>query len=96
MSLSELLALSSYGLSFPICQVDMNSYTSLNQRGTNELTWATQPSKEDYMCRTDTLAHVPPQSGVWRAQGAESGPWPTTEDREMAAGPWGGVLSYHC
>lgn len=47
VSLSKLLALSACGLSFPICQVDMSSYTSLNQRGTNELAWAMQPIKED-------------------------------------------------
>lgn len=34
------------GLTFPICQVGMDSNSSLHQRGTHELTWATPPMED--------------------------------------------------
>lgn len=76
------------GLTFPICQVGMDSNSSLHQRGTNELTWATQPMEDTAPQRKGDVCTAAPRCCPHRGA-ASSGACPMTEDPEVAAGPWG-------
>lgn len=65
------------------------------------MAWARQSMKDKNTPRMQGEARIVDTAAPFSEQSTEtggvvSGPWLTTEDREVAAGPWGRALSYHC